>query len=173
MFALLSSVALADGFIGQASLSRAIRLKYMERTSGFGVSMLRRAVSSAAAKTACNIVAARRPRTILMLSSPGAPSTAYRLASTSMAARSQPVRSVAQTSANGLCRAALRWIGPNTQKVDMPGLSRRPSVVPAEFGRAAMSSRGSIAPVSARTESPPAALTTQTPIRDRYTQSAK
>ena len=112
MFALLSSVALADGFIGQASLSRAIRLKYMERTSGFGVSMLRRAVSSAAAKTACNIVAVRRPRTTLTPSLPAVPSFVSQSASTRMAARSQPVRSVAQTSATACAERPCAGLAP-------------------------------------------------------------
>jgi len=173
MFALLSSVALADDFIGQASVVDGDTLEiHGTRIRLWGIdapesSQLCRGEDSlqyrcgAQAANDLDAFIARRPVNCVPLS------------------LDQYGRTVATCSVggadlgDGLCRAALRWIGPNTQKVDMPGLSRRPSVVPAESGRAAMSSRGSIAPVSARTESPPAALTTQTPIRDRYTQSAK
>jgi endonuclease YncB( thermonuclease family) len=70
-------------------------------------------------------------------------------------------RTVATWSVDGtdlgewLVRWAWRWIGANTRTVDMMAPGTTPNVPAGKSGRAAMSSRGSIAPASARTESRP------------------
>ena len=166
MIALFSGLALADDFVGQASVIDGDTLEiHGTRIRLWGIDAPE-AVSSAVAKTVCNIVAVQRPRTTLMLLLLAALSIVCRSASTNMAARSRTVRSEVTTSASGWCGAALRWIGLNTRKADMARTSRTPSVRGEESGRAVMSSRGSIAPASARTESRPTARMMQTRIPD-------
>jgi len=148
------------------ALSTATRWKYMECASGFGVSMHLRALSCAAAKTAYNIVAVRRPRTTLMPSLPAVRSIVFRSASTRMDAPSRPARSQAGISLNGLYGAALRWIGLNTQRADIAKLSARLSVPARDSGREATSSRGSIVHAFGQVESRPPARMTQMPILD-------
>ena len=154
---------------GPASLT-ATRWKYMERGSGFGASMHRRAASCAGAKTVCHIVAVRRQPTALTPSLLAVPSTVFRSVSTNMAARSRPVRPAVRTWASGLCITDLRWTGPNTRKADTAAHSRTPSAPVGESGRAVMSSRGSIALASARTECRPLVRMTPTRILDRRRQ---
>src|ERR1700720_3874367 len=71
------------------------------------------------------------------------------------------VRSAAPILVNGLCATALHWIGPNTRRADMMALSATPTAPAEESGRAATSSRGSIAPASARAKSRPPVRTMQ------------
>jgi hypothetical protein len=149
------------------ALLTATRWKFMEHTSDYRASTRRRAASYAVARTALNIAVAPRRQTTSALTLRGAPSTVSRSASTRMAAPLRPVQSTAPISANGSCAMALLWIGFNTRKADITGLSAMPSVPVEVSGRAATSSRGSIVPASARAESPPTVrTTTQVPILD-------
>ncbi|MEH2595086.1 hypothetical protein V1278_001999 [Bradyrhizobium sp. AZCC 1577] len=140
--------------------------RFKERESGCGVSTRRRAASYAAARTVRNIVVVRRQQRTSTHSLPGVRLAARQLASTHMAGQLRPVQPAAPTSANGLCARAWRWIGPNTPKADMMALSATPNTAAAESGRAATSSRGSIAPASVQAESPPTVRTTQMLILD-------
>ncbi len=167
MLLLLSSGALADDFIGQASVidddtlqihGTHVRLWGIDAPEsgqlcrGEDSSQYR---CGAQAANDLSAYIARRP-----------PSTVSRSASTHMAAPLRPVLSTAPISANGSCAMALLWIGFNTRKADTPGLSEMPSVPGEVSGRAATSSRGCIVPASAPAESPPTVRTTQMPILD-------
>jgi hypothetical protein len=163
-FLLLSGSALADDFVGQASV---VDGDTLDCASGSGVSTRRRAANCAAARTVCNIAAARRLQTTSIPSSLVVRLTACRSTSTHMAARSQPVRLAAPISANGSFATALRWIGCNTRKADMTPFSAMPNAPAAESGKGATSSRGFIAPASARAESQPRVRMTPVLIRDR------
>ena len=164
---LLPSAAIADDFAGQASVIDGDTLEiHGTRIRLWGIDARRRAASSAVAKTACNIAAARRRRSTWTPLLPGARSTVHRSASIHMAARWRPVRSVVPISGNGLCAMALHWIGPGIRKADTTALSTTPSAPAEVSGRGAMWSLGSIAPASARMESRPPALTTPTRIPD-------
>lgn len=162
MLALLSSAALADDFVGQASVIDGDTLEiHGTRIRLWGIdapesSQLCRGEDglqySCGAQAANDLDASLR----------GVLSTVTQSTSTNMAARSQPVPSVVRTSANGLCLAASLWIGPNTRKADMPGCRAKPSGPAVDSGRAAMSSPGSTVLASARAGSRPPARMTQT-----------
>src|SRR5262249_5834171 len=153
MLLLLSGGALADDFVGQASVVDGDTLEiHGIRIRLWGVdapesSQLCRGEDSlqyrCGAQAANDLAAiiARRP----VNCSPSA--------STNMAARLRPVRSAAPISANGLCARAWRWIGLNTRRADMAKLSVMPSAPAGESGRVATSSLGFIAPASVRMES--------------------
>src|SRR5882762_7580667 len=167
MLILLSGSALADNFVGQASLIDGDTLEiHGTRIRLWGVdapesSQLCRGDDSsqyrcgAEAANDLDAFIARRP------------SIACRSVSTHMAARLRPVRSAAPILVNGLCATALHWIGPNTRRADMMALSATPNAPAEVSGRAATSSRGSIAPASARAESNPPVRTMQTHIPEQ------
>jgi endonuclease YncB( thermonuclease family) len=166
ILALLAGVALADDFVGQASVIDGDTLEvHGTRIRLWGVdapesSQLCRGEDSlqhrcgAQAANSLDAFIARRPVNCIPLSLD------------QYGARSRPVRSMARTSANGSCGAAWRWTGLNTRKAGMARRSRTPSTPVEESGRAVTSSRGSIALASARTESRLPVRMTQTLIPD-------
>lgn len=166
MLLLLSSAALADNFVGQASVIDGDTLEiHGTRIRLWGVdapestqlcrgddSLQYRCGSKAANDLDAYI--ARRPASCV-------PS-----ASTGMAAQWQPVRSQAGISGNGLCATVSRWIGLNIRRADITKLSAKLSALGRACGREAMSSRGSIALASAPAETRPHVRTMQMPILD-------
>ncbi|EHR00958.1 hypothetical protein Bra471DRAFT_01609 [Bradyrhizobium sp. WSM471] len=163
---ILSSGALADDFVGQASVIDGDTLDMHGVRIRLWALMHRKAASCAAAKTACNTVAVRRPQTTLTPSLPAVPSIVSRSASTRMAARWRPARLVVRTSANGLCTTVLRWIGLNIRRADIAKLSARLSAPARVSGRAVTWSHGSIVHASAQVESRPPVRMMQMPILD-------
>jgi hypothetical protein len=167
MLILLSGSALADNFVGQASVIDGDTLEiHGTRIRLWGVSapessqLCRGDDSSqyrcgAEAANDLDAFIARRPVNCVPLSlDPYGRTVAT-------------VRSAAPILVNGLCATALHWIGPNTRRADMMALSATPNAPAEESGRAATSSRGSIAPASARAESRPPVRTMQTPIPEQ------
>jgi len=173
LFLLLSSGALADEFVGRASVVdgdtleiHGIRIRLWGVDAPESTQLCRGEDSlqyrcGAQAANDLDAFIARRPV------------NARRLTSTHMAGRSRPVRSAVQFSANGLFARGSRWIGPNTRKADTIMLSAMPSAPAGESGKAATSSRGSIALASARMGSRPVARMMQTRIPDLYTQPSR
>ena len=167
---LLSSAALADDFAGQASIIDGDTLEiHGTRIRLWGIdapesTQLCRGEDSlqyrCGAQAANDLYAfiGRRPVNCVPVSLDP------------MGERSPPVQSAVLISANGLCATALRWIGLNTRRADMTELSVTPSAPAGESGRAAMSSRGSIAPASARMENHPTVRMMQTPILNQHSR---
>jgi hypothetical protein len=166
MLLLLSGGALADDFVGQASVIDGDTLEiHGIRIRLWGIdapesSQLCRGDDSLQYR--CGAQAANDLDTFIA----GRPVNCPPLSPTPMAGRLRPARSAAPISANGLCARAWRWICPNTRRVDTTALSATPNAQAWESGKAATSSRGSTAPVSERTESQPRVQMTPTLIRD-------
>lgn len=163
IIAILSSVALADDFVGQASVIDGDTLEiHGVRIRLWGIdapesSQLCRGDDSLQYR--CGAQAANDLDAFI-----GRSAVVFQSASTRMAARSRPARSQARISVVGLYATVLRWIGPNTRRAGITKLSARLSARAEDSGRAALSSRGSIVHASAQVESRPPVRTMQMPI---------
>ncbi|MGY4298802.1 endonuclease YncB(thermonuclease family) [Bradyrhizobium sp. i1.4.4] len=165
ILAILSSVALADDFVGQASVIDGDTLEmHGVRIRLWGIdapesSQLCRGEDSlqyrcgAQAANDLDAFIARRPVNCVPVSLDPYGRT---VATCSVAGR--------DLGEWRLCATALRWIGLNTRRANIAKLSARLSAPARDSGRAATSSHGSIVHASAQAESRPPVRTMQMPI---------